>query len=110
MRLCFRNAKSTVDQGRSQGSHHRPLLSTNKDECEYQGVPAWDGAKLVHFTSGTPFFPETQGCPFSDTWHDEARASMSAVPWQQVMGHSVHVPRVQKFLERTGRLEEVVNG
>jgi hypothetical protein len=49
-------------------------------------------AKLVHFTRGIPCFPETIGCEYSDAWNTEAQIAMATVPWQEIMGGSVHKP------------------
>jgi len=54
--------------------------------------------KLVHFTQGIPCFPETKDSPYSAEWTAEARASMSTVTWDEIMGASVHKEAVLKRL------------
>lgn len=51
-------------------------------------------AKLVHYTAGVPCWPETQMCEYSEAWHQEAQDMMSAIPWAQLMGNSVHAARL----------------
>lgn len=53
-------------------------------------------AKVVHFTCGIPCFEETKDCEFSKEWNDEAYKSISIVSWEELMGNSVHVPRVKR--------------
>lgn len=51
-------------------------------------------AKIIHYTQGIPFFPETKGCEHSKAWWDEANRSMSTVSWNELMGTSVHKQRM----------------
>lgn len=53
--------------------------------------------KLIHFTGGVPVWPETHGCPFTQEYITEAKAAMGVVPWEQLMGRSVHAARVKAF-------------
>lgn len=53
-------------------------------------------AKLAHFTCGIPCFNETKDCEFSKEWNDEAYRSVSSVSWNELMGNSVHAPRVKR--------------
>ena len=50
-------------------------------------------AKLVHFTQGVPFFPETEGTEYVDEWRSELEASMHVESWESLMGNSVHAKR-----------------
>ena len=52
-------------------------------------------AKLVHFTQGIPIWPETKHCEYADEWHAAAKASMSSVSFQALMGHSVHIAHMK---------------
>lgn len=51
-------------------------------------------AKLIHYTQGIPVWPETEECDYAGVWHDERRAMMGTVSFQELMGKSVHVPRM----------------
>lgn len=52
-------------------------------------------AKVVHFTMGIPFWPETRNSEYTDQWHKDAQESMSTVSWEALMGGSVHRDRVK---------------
>ena len=47
-------------------------------------------AKIVHLTAGIPIWEETKHCEFAAEWHAMAKASMSSVSFEALMGHSVH--------------------
>lgn len=47
-------------------------------------------AKLVHYTQGIPCFPETITSEYSEDWHNEHKRTNSAMPWEVLMGNSVH--------------------
>lgn len=51
-------------------------------------------AKIVHYTQGIPVWPETDGCEFSEEWHQERKAMMSTCGFEELMGKSVHVERM----------------
>lgn len=52
-------------------------------------VPRHD-AKLIHYTQGVPAFPETRGCEYEKEWTDDIKYSVSTLPWETLMGNSVH--------------------
>lgn len=56
--------------------------------------PAWCKGQiptLIHYTKGSPMWPETANCDFADHWIDaRARAFNPAVTWGNLMGHSNH--------------------
>lgn len=64
-----------------------------------------DDAKLVHYTQGTPCFPQTWECEHSDAW--QRSFAVSCLPftipnvqvpeqaWEQLMGNSVHAKTVE---------------
>lgn len=52
--------------------------------------PADPEAKIVHYTTGIPVFEEVEGLGHETTWRDELRAATATVPWQDIMGGSVH--------------------
>jgi hypothetical protein len=56
-------------------------------------------AKVVHFTQGIPCFPEVQGCEYTDEWMKEAQIVSSAVPWEILMGNSVHAQPVKERMK-----------
>lgn len=51
-------------------------------------------AKLVHFTSGIPCWPETKDCEYSAEWQAERKACNSTVSWEELMGKSIHREKV----------------
>ena len=51
-------------------------------------------ARLIHYTQGIPVWPETQECEYAQEWHNERRAMMSTVSFEELMGNSVHVARM----------------
>lgn len=57
-------------------------------------------AKLVHYTAGVPVFKEVEGCEYSEEWGKDARFMASAQSWQQLMGNSVHVAKIQEFQKK----------
>lgn len=57
-------------------------------------------AKIIHYTQGIPGYPEVADCEYAKEWMDEAERSASAVPWEELMGNSVHAQPVK---ERYGR-------
>lgn len=50
--------------------------------------------KLIHYTQGNPCFPETIDSEHAQAWHDEHRITNSAIPWFELMGHSVHAAQL----------------
>jgi len=56
--------------------------------------PPRSDAQLVHYTQGVPVWEETAGCEYAQEWHNERKAMMFTVSFQELMGHSVHVERM----------------
>lgn len=54
----------------------------------YQEVDLTQGN--IHYTMGIPAFPETSTSPGAELWLKNAKLGMSAVPWNEIMGESVH--------------------
>jgi len=50
--------------------------------------------KLIHFTQGIPCFSETQSCEYAKEWQEEYKLANSTVPWEDIMGSSVHKARM----------------
>lgn len=61
-------------------------------------------AKAIHFTAGIPIWPETSGCEHTEAWVDEMKFATAAKGWKEIMGSSVHVPKVREHLIATGQL------
>lgn len=53
-----------------------------------------EDAKLIHFTAGIPCWPETEGSPHAEKWHEEIKHALSSVSWGELMGRSVHASLV----------------
>ena len=49
----------------------------------------------IHYTMGIPAFAETSTSPGADLWRKNASLGMSAVPWAEIMGQSVHAINVE---------------
>lgn len=62
-------------------------------------------AKLIHFTAGIPIWPETAGCEHHETWTREMEFACAAIGWNELMGTSVHVPKIKEHLIAMGRLK-----
>lgn len=45
---------------------------------------------VVHYTQGIPCFPETENCDYAEDWRNELDMAISTVPWEDLMGASVH--------------------
>jgi len=58
--------------------------------------------KLIHYTQGVPLWPETADGGFREPWVEEAQIAMSAEPWANIMGRSVHAQPVVERLQRQG--------
>lgn len=56
-------------------------------------------AKLVHFTQGVPLFPETAGSEHGAEWRYMAEEAASSVPWETLMGRSVHAAPVRERMK-----------
>ena len=70
---------------------------TGKLPAEWNHIVGYDkpkSAKLVHYTQGIPVWPETENCEYAEHWHNERRAMMGTVSWQELMGNSVHAERI----------------
>lgn len=65
---------------------------------EYNHIVPYSGenpeAKIIHFTQGIPCFEETRNCEYGKQWRQEAKSAMSTLPWEQIMGNSVHKQRM----------------
>lgn len=64
--------------------------------------------KLIHFTQGVPVWPETYGPgrEYDELWVTYAKSLVSAKPWVELMGNSVHARPVVERLYREGKLKE----
>lgn len=60
-------------------------------------------AKIIHYTQGIPCWPETKGCEYAEEWSKEARAMMSSVTFEALMGKSVHAKHVHERLRLSKR-------
>ena len=54
----------------------------------YQTINSNEGN--LHYTMGVPSFVETSTSDGAQTWQGVARQAMSAIPWSEIMGPSVH--------------------
>lgn len=57
-------------------------------------------AKIIHYTQGIPCFDEVKGCEYAKEWMEEAQVVNSAVPWEVLMGNSVHAQPVLERLKK----------
>lgn len=65
-----------------------------------------EGAKLAHYTMGIPAFPEVEGMGYEEEWITDAQEAMSAEPWLELMGPSVHAEHVYVRLIASGRMKD----
>jgi hypothetical protein len=91
-------------------------LSWLKDDLVGELPPEWNylvgyddpdkakDAKLIHYTQGIPAFPETKDGGLADIWSKHAQRALSTVPWQVLMGNSVHAKPV---MDRLNQQKEV---
>lgn len=68
-------------------------LPNEWNHCVGYDEPRRD-AKLIHFTQGIPCFPETQNCEYAEEWQKEYRKANSTVPWDIIMGNSIHAVKM----------------
>ena len=54
----------------------------------YQEVDLTQGN--IHYTMGVPAFPETSTSVGTEIWRKYAQRGMAAIPWNEIMGPSVH--------------------
>lgn len=66
--------------------------------CVGYDKPLQNYPKLIHYTQGIPCWPETQGCEYSEVWHEEHQHANGSVSFQELMGRSVHAQHVYKRL------------
>jgi len=52
--------------------------------------PRRNDAKLIHFTQGSPMFPQIGVCEYSAEWFQECMAVNRYSSWHEIMGPSVH--------------------
>ncbi len=51
-------------------------------------------AKLVHFTQGVPYFPETERSEYTAEWRQALEDAIDSQSWETLMGQSVHKQQV----------------
>lgn len=68
------------------------------------GYDSPQDAKIIHYTQGIPCFPEVSDCEYAKEWMDEAQAVNSAVPWEVLMGNSVHAQPVKERMKHEGKI------
>lgn len=56
-------------------------------------------AKIIHYTQGLPCFEEVSDCEYNEEWMREAQICSSAMPWEALMGNSVHAQPVKERLK-----------
>ena len=107
--MLFNNAKCKVLTPEFVESGENPLnmnWAANIGElpAEWNHCVGYDqlrtDAKLVHFTQGVPFWSETKDSEYAQDWLQDAQISVSARPWQELMGNSVHAKKVYERLSR----------
>ena len=59
----------------------------------YQEVDLTQGN--IHYTMGVPAFPETSTSPGAQLWLKNAQLGMFTVPWDEIMGESVHSVNIE---------------
>jgi len=72
-------------------------LPAEYNHCVGYDAPRGD-AKIVHFTQGIPCFKETINSEYAEAWEEEMQSCLFTVPWEDIMGGSVHEKRVRRGL------------
>lgn len=96
---CTKLTPEFIDNGRPQDLESwGPVGDLPKEwnHCIGYDAPNPD-AKLLHYTMGVPAFPETHILGFVDEWANELKMACATVPWQALMGGSVHAQRLQEI-------------
>lgn len=78
--------------------HHLDWGAVGNIHKDWNHIVPYSGknpnAKIVHFTQGIPCFEETKDCEYGEEWRQEAREAATTVPWEAIMGTSVHKQRM----------------
>lgn len=69
--------------------------------------PPRDDPKLIHYTQGVPAWPETEDCEHAALWQQYAKEALSALPWVEIMGRSVHAKPVVERLQASGKIDQM---
>jgi lipopolysaccharide biosynthesis glycosyltransferase len=69
-----------------------------------------DDARLIHYTQGIPWFPETAKCEYADLYHREWQAFVHTESWKTLMGNSVHTCEINGELLPKFHLKKVAHG
>lgn len=65
-------------------------------------------AKLVHYTQGVPVFPETNDSEYAQDFIDEIKWMNSAMPWEVLMGPSIHACDINGKRQPKYRLKKLL--
>ena len=94
---CKRLAPEYIESGKPQ-SFDWAADGVGELPPEWNHLVGYDAprndAKVVHYTMGIPFWPETRQFEYAAEWMEDARDSMSTVSWHELMGGSVHAKKV----------------
>lgn len=104
--MVFNNAKCKVLTPDYVNSNTKTLFglgwaeSVGKLEKEWNHLVNYDkpneNAKLIHFTQGLPCYKTGNlwDAEYGNEWREYAKLTISAEPWENLMGNSVHAPYV----------------
>lgn len=95
---CEKNKKLTPEYVETADKlHHISWLEESEVGCfpsEWNHLVGYDkprdDAKLIHYTQAVPCFPDTSDCEYANEWKAEHRLLNSSLPWETLMGNSVH--------------------
>lgn len=62
-------------------------------------------AKLIHYTQGVPAFPQTDNTEYAEEWKKVGEQAMATLPWEVLMGRSIHAQPVIDRLVREGKID-----
>lgn len=65
-------------------------------------------AKLIHYTAGSPVWPELAGCEHHETWVEEMQQAAWLESYQAIMGPSVHNDKVRQHMIAMGKIKPEV--
>jgi len=101
--LCEVLTQELIECEEPQKFEWADQIGTIPDQWHY--IPLYDppmpDAKLIHYTAGTPEFPEIRdlNMPYTVEWLAEYNMMMKPCSWIELMGRSVHAPLILDMMK-----------
>lgn len=88
---CSKLTPEYIERGSPQSLEWAESIGELSPEWNHLvGYDAPGPAKIAHFTQGIPCFEETANDEYAGQWKDSLSAATHTVPWEAIMGPSVH--------------------